>query len=167
MNKYDKARKEQLTRLVAGTIANMGSFSTKAVTCIMMIIAHESMGGTLREQVISFDPTEDARYKMAKDYARGICQVEKFTHDDLWDNSDNIADDFLNVFRYSDTYQDTTADRLVYDDKYSIFIARKKLHMIMAAIPDDLQEMSRYLVKYYNAGGSAKELDYYNAYVEW
>ena len=39
--------------------------------------------------------------------------------------------------------------------------------MITEVIPSDLKEMSEYLVKYYNAGGSAKPDDYLNAYLKW
>ena len=172
MNKYDKARYHQIKRLVNSTISSMGSYSERAVNAIMMIIAHESKHGTLREQVISFDPQVDLDYKESgKTYAAGIVQMERPTHDDLWANSDNIHRDYIKIFcdglaaQY--TMKACTFERLIYDDKYSIFMARKKLHMITEVIPSDLKEMSEYLVKYYNAGGSAKPGDYLSAYLKW
>ena len=166
MNAYEKARKAQLRRLVDATIINMGSYSQTAVTAIMMIIAHESLKGTLREQIINFNADIDASYKATgKDYGRGICQMEKATHDDTRLNSDNIVSDFEKVF-YGE-YKNASCDRMVWDDKYSIFMARKKLHMIMEKIPSDLKEMSEYLSKYYNAGGKGSAPEYYNDYINW
>jgi hypothetical protein len=167
MNKYDRARKEQISRLVVATISKMGNYSTRALNAVMMVAAHESLRGTMREQVISFDMVEDVRYKLSKDYAKGICGMETFTHDDLWENSDNIKADYRKVFGSYASVHVTDADRQIYDDKYAIFLCRKKLHMIMDELPRDLMELAHYLVKYYNAGGKATAEKYHDALVNW
>ena len=165
--KYDKQRYIQIRKVAKETIKQMGNHSHKAVNACMMVIAHESLKGTLREQVISFNADNDELYKLNNDYARGIGGCEKATHDDLWVNSDNIREDYLKVFGHHYNSNYCNADRLVYDDKYAIFMIRKKLHMIIEPIPEDLGQMARYLVKYYNAGGKADHTEYLNDFINW
>ena len=165
---YSKARYNQLERLAIETISPLGSYSKKALTAIMMIIAHESLKGALREQVISFDADKDLAYKLSgKDYARGITGQEEFTHNSLWVNSDNIERDYQIVFGQPVFTDDCFINRCTYDDKYAIFMARKKLHMISEPFPEDEREIAAYLSKYYNAGGKGSADDYYYDWVSW
>lgn len=168
-NIYHKARFNQLSKLVRSTTGFMGNYSDRSQIAVMMVIAHESYKGTLREQIISMDFKKDLQYKNNKnnDYGRGIGQKEKFTHDDLWVHSDNIYEDYYRVFGIEAKDDYTEVDRCVYDDKYAIFMIRKKLHMIIEPIPSDLNDIAEYLVKYYNAGGKAGASEYLNDYLEW
>jgi len=148
MDKFDKARYYQILNLVQETINLMGNYSFRAQNAVMAIIAHESLFATMREQVISFDTVKDREYKLSgKPYAAGIGGIEKPTHDDLWKNSDNIQTDFYRVFAVRKRESIIDFDRLRYDDKYSIFMIRKKLHMIIESIPEDLDELDAYLIK--------------------
>ena len=166
-NKIDKARYHQIKRIAVNTIQGLGSYSETAVIACMMVIAHESYMGTMPEQIISFDSLKDREYKSTYDYARGIGGLEEFTHNDLWEESDNIRIDYLNTFGHHYNTKHCNVERCTYDMKYAIFMIRKKLHMIKEVIPSDLKEMSAYISKYYNAGGKGSAKDYYSDYLKW
>ena len=153
--------KEQLESLVVTpTLKEIpNGYSDKAVLAIMMIVAHESGRGEYLAQ-LNNGP------------ARGIIQMEGWVHDDVWKNSDSIWANAANVGIISDDDAfkriHPSSDRLIYDLKYNVFMARQRLFMDVNPLPDDIVEMSKYLKGYWNSSqGSANELSYFNDYTVW
>lgn len=146
------------SEILIDTIADMANFNSDVVTCMTMIAAHESLGCTHVVQ-------------NGGGPAKGPYQMETRTHDDVWNNSDNIWDDAykLEFISYRDyaNKKHPTADRMVYDLKYATFMARKRLHMDTNPIPKGLEACSEYCKEYWNAGGKATAEEYYNDYQKW
>lgn len=153
--------REQLQKLVVEkTLREIPKgYSDKAVLAIMMIIAHESKRGEYIAQ-------------MGNGPAKGITQIEGWVHDDIWANSDSIWDNALSlkIIDY-DGYgelEHPESDRLHYDLRYNVFMARQRLFMDVNPLPNDPVEMSKYLKHFWNSEqGSAHELSYFDDYEVW
>ena len=141
--------KKQIKGLVIDVLKEIPrGYSEKAVTAIMMIIAHESKGGHYIEQVSG--------------PALGITQIEPTTHDDIWLNGDSIS---ANASIMGITQN---VNRLKYDLRYAIFMTRQRLFMDSNPLPSDPIELSVYLKSFWNSeSGSANEMSYYNDFNEW
>jgi hypothetical protein len=142
--------KDQLTELVIiPTLKEIPSgYSPEAVMAIQMIIAHESNCGQYIAQT--------------KGPALGVIQMEPATHDDVWNFGDSIHKNArLMGLLNSDV------DRLIYDLRYNVFMARQKLFMASGALPKDASGMSHYLKKHWNGDGKATAGKYHFDFMNW
>lgn len=153
--------KEQLVNLVIiPTLKEIPKgIGAKAVQAITMIIAHESKGGNYLKQ-IGGGP------------ALGIIQMEPTTHNSIWDNGDSIWDNALLLGIVSaedhDQFLMPPAERLIYDLRYNVFMARQYLFMDENPLPSTPYQMSAYLKDYWNsAGGAADSNSYLRDYELW
>jgi hypothetical protein len=126
-------------------------YSEDAVELMMMIAAHESLLGTYLRQV-------------GGGPARGVWEMEELTHDDTWENGDSICANaqILGI--------ECAVEKLEYDLRYQIFMARQKLFMISEAIPSNrmVMKMAEYCKKYWNTEhGKATAYDYHEAYLDY
>ncbi|QDP63247.1 MAG: hypothetical protein Unbinned1520contig1002_45 [Prokaryotic dsDNA virus sp.] len=142
--------KEQLTELVIiPTLKEIPKgYSEEAVIAIQMIIAHESSGGEYIAQT--------------KGPALGVIQMEPMTHDDVWNFGDSIHKNARLMGLLN-----SESDRLVYDLRYNVFMARQKLFMAAGALPSDLFDMSEYLKKNWNGPGKATPEKYLHDFMNW
>ena len=151
--------KQQLTDLVIiPTLKEIPSgYSPEAVMAIQMIIAHESSGGEYIAQT--------------NGPALGIIQMEPATHDDTWRWGDSIIRNAKSMGIISDDDEGFTifpdAERLIYDLRYNVFMARQKLFMAPGALPDRAADMAVYLKKHWNGDGKATPEKYYNDFIGW
>ena len=134
--------------LTQETLNQMHAYSDDAVLAIMMIVAHESHGGTYMKQIGG--------------PALGAIQMEPVTHESLWQHADNIK---YNAARCGIV---KNLRALEWDLKYNVFMARSKLLTDPDPLPKTEEAMSQYLKDFYNtAGGKAEWDDYMNAYRFW
>ncbi len=142
--------KQQLTSLVIiPTLKEIPhGYTEEAVMAIQMIIAHESKGGEYIAQT--------------KGPALGIIQMEPFTHDEVWKWGDSIKFNALNMGLIG-----SKSERLIYDLRYNVFMARQKLFMAPGALPRLSKLMAVYLKKNWNGGGKATPDKYYDDFMRW
>ena len=150
--------KKQLTDLVIiPTLKEIPKgFSASAVMAIQMIIAHESSGGEDIAQVGG--------------PALGIIQMEPFTHNQVWKFGDSIyknAELLRIVPRGLAVKNIPSPDRLIYDLRYNVFMARQKLFMAKGALPNYAGEMAHYLKKHWNGDGKATATKYHYDFNHW
>jgi len=142
--------KQQLTDLVIiPTLKEIpNGYSESAVMAIQMIIAHESTGGEYLAQT--------------KGPALGVIQMEPFTHEQVWKFGDSIKKnaELLGITK-------VTPERLVYDLRYNVFMARQKLFMASGALPSCEYDMAAYLKKHWNGDGKATADKYLRDYLGW
>jgi len=150
--------KQQLTDLVIiPTLKEIPKgYTPEAVMAIQMIIAHESNGGEYIAQV--------------KGPALGIIQMEPFTHSQVWKFGDSIqknAELLRIVTRGTGVKNTPLPNRLIYDLRYNVFMARQKLFMAPGALPKEPEEMATYLKKHWNGGGKATATKYHYDFNNW
>lgn len=150
--------KNQLTELViVPTLREIPKgYSSEAVMAIQMIIAHESKGGEYLAQT--------------KGPALGIIQMEPFTHNQVWKYGDSIQKnaEILRIVTPGLGVKNVPqTNRLIYDLRYNVFMARQKLFMAPGALPKDPGEMARYLKKHWNGNGKATASKYHFDYMNW
>tara|TARA_R110000744_G_scaffold105561_1_gene201724 strand:- start:1732 stop:2193 length:462 start_codon:yes stop_codon:yes gene_type:complete len=150
--------KKQLTELViVPTLHEIPKgYSPEAVMAIQMIIAHESSGGEYLAQT--------------KGPALGIIQMEPFTHNQVWKFGDSIQKnaELLKIVTPGLGVKNVPSpNRLIYDLRYCVFMARQKLFMAPGAFPKDSGDMSRYLKVHWNGNGKATATKYHYDYVKW
>lgn len=91
--------------------------------------------------------------------------MEVVTHDDTWINGDSC--EFNASLLGYDWECEHTSDKLEWDIRYQIFMARQRLFMFKEAIPSKcmVKDMAEYCKKYWNTEhGKAKVSDYEKAY---
>ena len=150
--------KKQLTDLIIIPVLKEipKGYSPEAVLAIQMIIAHESSGGEFIAQ--NGGP------------ALGVIQMEPFTHNDVWKHGDSIqknAELLRIVTRGTGVKNVPSPQRLVYDLRYNVFMARQKLFMAPGALPKEPGEMSYYLKKHWNGDGKGTATKYHYDYTHW
>ena len=127
-------------------------------TAIEMIVAHESLGCEYVHQVGG--------------PALGIIQMEPFVHDDTWDHCDSIWNNAKSIGLIDDSDYNNKirppSERLIYDLRYNVFMARHRLYMDQDPIPVDHRELSEYLKQYWNTSeGGAHQLSYFIHFNKW
>jgi len=126
-------------------------FSSEAVLAITMIIAHESHRGEYIHQVGG--------------PALGLIQMEPVTHDDTWKYGDSIwrNAETLGIITHTSHVRDVRppAERLIYDLRYGVFMARQRLFMKPGRLPLRVDEMSRYLKIHWNSINGSANFDSY------
>ena len=150
--------KKQLTDLVIiPTLKEIPKgYSPEAVLAIQMIIAHESCCGEYLAQT--------------KGPALGIIQMEPDTHFDTWKHGDSIQEnaELLGIVtRGTGVYNVPPPERLIYDLRYNVFMARQKLFMAPEKLPDNINDMAHYLKKHWNGDGKATATKYHYDYIKW
>ena len=82
--------------------------------------------------------------------AKGICQMEEATHDDIWDNflkyKPEIKERLLGLTNQSMDLVDQLKGNLY----YAVAMCRIHYYRVSEALPNDLEGMARYWKKYYN-----------------
>ena len=82
--------------------------------------------------------------------AKGICQMEEATHDDIWDNflkyKPEIKERLLGLTNQSMDLVDQLKGNLY----YAVAMCRIHYYRVSEALPNDLKGMARYWKKYYN-----------------
>lgn len=150
--------KTQLTELVIRPALHEipKGYSPEAIMAIQMIIAHESLRGEYIKQV--------------KGPALGLIGMEPFTHNQTWMHGDSIqanAEELNIVTRGTGVKNVPKPERLLYDLRYNVFMARQKLFMAPGALPKEPFAMAHYLKKHWNGDGEATPQEYYDDYLKW
>lgn len=129
------------------TLKEMNRHKDNATELLCMLAAHESGAGKHRKQVGG--------------PALGLLQIEPFTHDSIWDNSDSINKlaNNMGIVR--------NVNLLENDDRYTIFIGRCYLLMDTNPLPRTVCEMAEYAKLYWNRTGRATPEQYMNDYIKW
>ena len=82
--------------------------------------------------------------------AKGLCQMEEATHDDIWDNflayKPEIKQKLMGLVNPSMDLVDQLKGNLY----YSVAMCRIHYYRVSEALPSDLEGMARYWKKYYN-----------------
>ena len=153
--------KEQLVNLVIiPTLKEIPKgLSAESVLAITMIIAHESMRGNFLKQ-------------MGDGPAMGLINMEPITYDSTWLHGDSMWQNALalNIISQADYNAGwyPPIERLIYDLRYNVFMARQRLFMDDEALPKTPYQMSAYLKDYWNSeGGAADENSYQRDYELW
>ena len=134
-------------------------YSGQAALVIKMIIAHESARG-------------EFLYQRGGGPALGPIQMERTTHDSTWNYGDSIWDNAVVLgivtLEQKRHHNHPPAERLIYDLRYNVFMARQRLFMKSEALPETIVEMSAYLKKHWNsADGAADDGSYMRDYLLW
>ena len=152
--------KKQLTGLVIiPTLTEISKgFSDEAVMAVEMIIAHEARRGHYLKQ--KGGP------------ALGLIGMEPTTHESTWSYGDTIWCNAVDIGIITkedfNRLKHPPAERLIYDLRYNIFMARQRLFMKPKALPKTPKAMSIYLKNYWNSvNGAAKPSSYFTDWVCW
>lgn len=151
--------KQQLLELVVQpTLRDIKNGPTGELA-IMQIIAHESLRGEYLKQ-----------YPVGP--AWGLIGMEGLTHDDTWMNGDSIWYNALSLgIITKHEYQSRihpSHQRLAWDLRYNVFMARQRLFMKPGKLPTDSLELSKYLKVHWNSiHGAADPHDYHDDYKVW
>jgi len=150
--------KQQLVELVITPFLKLMHNGISGELAITMIIAHESRRGHFLKQVGG--------------PALGLIQMEPTTHNSTWRYGDSIWHNALKLgiidkFTYNNKLM-PSAQRLIYDLQYNVFMARQRLFMKRGALPTNIDDLSRYLKKHWNSiHGAAADMSYRDDYVKW
>ncbi len=130
--------------------------SSIASIAVQMIIAHESKRGQYIEQ-INGGP------------ALGWIQMERATYDAVWAHGDSVWKNALKLGIISSTCKEPPPfERLLYDMRFNVFMARQRLFMKTERFPSTPLGMSAYLKKYWNTTrGAADNLSYLDDWESW
>lgn len=152
--------KAQLIDLVEDTLIEMALYSDEAKDLVLGTIAQESHFGTYIKQI--------------KGPAKGIAQIEPYTHDDMWENFIRYKED-IQAYLFSITsarsrktyegHQLPDASELVWNLKYSIAMCRVFYLRRPEPIPKDLVGQAEYYKLHYNTNrGKATVEEYIKNY---
>ena len=99
--------------------------------------------------------------------AKGLCQMEEATHDDIWDNflayKPEIKQKLMGLVNPSMDLVDQLKGNLY----YSVAMCRIHYYRVSEALPSDLEGMARYWKKYYNTPlGAGTEKEFIHNYKE-
>ena len=127
--------KKQLRKLVAEVITYLGLHSAEAEDLIMGTIAQESHLGKYIEQI--------------KGPAKGICQMEPATYEDIWANflkyKPSLEDKILRL-----SVDANDADEMRWNLKLAIAMCRVHYLRVKSSIPLTLDGQAHYWKNHYN-----------------
>jgi len=150
--------KKQLTDLVIVPFLKRMPHGMSGEYAILLIWAHESLRGHFLKQ--------------KKGPALGWIGMEPTTHNSTWRHGDSIWRNavllgIISKFEYDKKIR-PSAQLLLRDLQYNVFMARQRLFMKREALPTDIDDLSRYLKKHWNSiHGAADEMDYRDDYLKW
>jgi hypothetical protein len=127
--------KLQLDQLITATLRNAGMYSTNAVALLMETAAVESSLGKFIFQIGG--------------PARGIFQMEPASEKDVWDNYVTFKEPLRKQLALYG-YRGHDPEKLVYDLRYQILMARIHYLRVAEAIPGSTAERARYWKQHYN-----------------
>jgi len=143
---------------LAETTGRKGLMTDGVVELIMGTIAHESLGGYYLRQ----HPTGPAR---------GIGQMEKETHDSLWEHQLKFRADLADAVRSlasPRSFKDEVPDsqEVIGNLNYAVAMIRVRYLPAPEPIPasNDLPGLANYHVRYYNRGGAASVIGFIRDY---
>jgi hypothetical protein len=136
-------------RLVREVLTVIKAYSPRAELAILMIMAHESGGGKFRRQV-------------GGGPARGLIQMEPPTFDSVIEFGAQVS----NYLRRAGYGPVKCAD-LEFDDRLCVVMARARLAMDPAALPETPADMAAYLKRVWNGPGKATPDKYLNDWEAW
>ena len=152
--------KEQLTNEVIQPLLHLipKGLSWRAVTAIEMIIAHESKRGEFLKQVggpaMGWIMMEPPIYYTVWAYGQTV-----------WYNAYNAGLITKHEYKYKFV---PPIERLLYDLRFNIFMARQRLFMKPGLLPETPAEISIYLKKFWNSpSGAAQEDSYLKDWLLW
>lgn len=144
-----------LRKLIQTTLQPLNLWSANVEELLLATCAQESLFGTFRTQG-------------ANGPARGIFQMEKEDHDDIWTNflkyKPTFADDAQHL---SSTH---TVDDLINNDGYAVFMARIHYLRSPGALPDstNLKALWNYYKLHYNTPkGAATQKEFNQHYTRY
>ncbi len=144
--------KHQLSELVTETLKEMDLYAVAARNLVLGTIAQESASGRYLKQ-------------LGNGPAKGIVQMEPFTHDDYWNNfigyREKIGDYLLSITS-TRTENRPDASELTWNLKYAIAMCRVFYLRKPGALPKDLKGMAAYWKKHYNThlgAGTVEEFE--------
>lgn len=127
--------KKQLIKLIKETLQELRLYTPEALQLILGTIAQESHLGKYIEQI--------------KGPAKGICQMEPATYNDIWKNYLDFKPDLHDaILRMSVTGDE--ADEMRWNLKLAIAMCRVHYLRKKGAIPHDLQGQAAYWKTHYN-----------------
>lgn len=149
--------------IVKPTLEALAHYSPEAENLLVMVMAHESNGGTYLRQVGG--------------PALGIYCMEPETHNDLWKNFllpkvkrdkspvDSLIEGISSIMGWTHFIWQRPSSGYLFDLKYATAMARIFFLQIPAPIPSDLVALSEYAKFYWNTpAGKATAHDYLQAY---
>jgi hypothetical protein len=97
--------------------------------------------------------------------AKGVCQMEEATHDDIWDNFLAYKPEIkAKVMGLANPTMDLV-DQLKGNLYYSVAMCRIHYYRVSEALPSDLKGMAKYWKKYYNTPlGAGTEEEFIHNY---
>jgi hypothetical protein len=97
--------------------------------------------------------------------AKGVCQMEEATHDDIWDNFLAYKPEIkAKVMGLANPTMDLV-DQLKGNLYYSVAMCRVHYYRVSEALPSDLKGMAKYWKKYYNTPlGAVTEEEFIHNY---
>lgn len=131
--------KTQLRDIITRTLKQVDMYSPAAVELLMLTAAQESRCGDYIRQT--------------KGPAIGVFQMEPATYNDMWHRviprEDGLQDKILKAINCT---MQPPAERMEWDLKLAIIMARIKYKSILAALPqaNDLSGLAAYYKRYYN-----------------
>ncbi|MFP4146571.1 MAG: hypothetical protein ACLFSI_02530 [Halorhodospira sp.] len=140
---------DQLRRaIVRPALEALDLHSEPAEELLLGTIAQESAGGRYVAQV--------------QGPALGICQMEPATHDDIWDHylayHDELAERLLDAVGAA---QLPSAERLAWDLRYAVAMARIHYLRVDEPLPEDLEDQADYWKRHYNTDAGAGSAEAY------
>jgi len=144
-----------LRYLIESTLKPLNLYSSNAEELLLATCAQESAFGTFRVQ--SNGP------------ARGIFQMEKEDHDDIWTNYLKYHDDLSGQIKDL-AGGNNTAEVLINNDPYAIAMARVHYARKPGTLPSatDLNGLWNYYKEYYNTPlGAATQGQFFHNYKYW
>lgn len=150
---------KQVRDLVATPLLKQIKNGMSGLDAFMMCVAHESKGGTYLKQTFGGP-------------AKGIIQMESETHNDVWRHGDSIWSNAVKVGiitkQDADNKTHPTADRLIYDLRYNVFMFRQFMFMQPGKLPTNGRDLAKCLKDKYNTSeGKATAEEYYYDHIEW
>ena len=82
--------------------------------------------------------------------AKGICQMEEATHDDIWDNFLKYKPEIKEKLMGLTNQSMDLVDQLKGNLYYAVAMCRIHYYRVSEPLPNDLAGMARYWKKYYN-----------------
>lgn len=140
---------QHFRELIEDTTSDLKLSKPEFTLACSMLVAHESQGGKFLRQ----HPTGPAL---------GVIQMERATHADTWLHCDNIQ-----MYAERLGYREDV-NKLKYDLRYNIFMARMRFIMDVNPFPKTEKEMAVYLKNYWNSkNGAASPEKYLQDYYNW
>lgn len=140
---------QHFRELIEDTTSDLRLSKPEFTMACSMVVAHESLGGKYLRQ----HPAGEGL---------GVIQMERATHRDTWQHCDNI-EKYAALLGYTED-----VNKLKYDLRYNIFMARMRFIMDVNPFPKDERGMAEYLKNYWNSPlGAATADKYLRDYYNW